>query len=248
MQDVEYVFRIDAFTPENLPMARLAEYLGALAKLIGHKDHTHFVSIERGSAQLVHRVEHIDAPKVDARLTRVRLGDASKEALKARRELDDLLANDNAVGTLTERVSGKVILPFPGRMRPKPIAIPPFRENATIQGQVVRVGGTDNTAHAILQDGETSHTNLSMSREIAKQLAHRLYGPMVRLHGNGRFERQEDGEWRVLDFRVDRFEELNDQPIDHDLRSLREIRGNGLMREDAYWAGRKLVDDEESSN
>lgn len=245
MQDVEYVFRIDAFTPDNLPMARLAEYLGALAKLIGHQDHTHFVSIERGSAQLVHRVEHVDAPKVDARLNRVKSGDASKEALKAQRELDDLLANDNAVGTLTERHSGRVILPFPGRTRPKPIAIPPFRENATIQGQVVRVGGTDNTAHAILQDGDISHTNLSMSREIAKQLARLLYGPVVRLHGNGRFERRGRGEWRLLDFRVDRFEELHDSPIDQSLRSLRQIEDNGLMREDAYWIGRKLIEDDE---
>jgi hypothetical protein len=46
MSPVEYVFRIDAFTPDTLPMARLAEYLSALAKLLGHQEHTHFVRVD----------------------------------------------------------------------------------------------------------------------------------------------------------------------------------------------------------
>lgn len=245
MKDIEYVFSIDAFTPDNLPMGRLAEYLIVLAKLMGHRDNTHFVSLEPGSAMVVHKVEHVDAPKVEARLARIRMGDAPKEALRARSDLDDLLANDNAVGTLSERATGRVIIPFPGRNRPKPIAFPPFRENASIFGQVVRVGGTDDTAHAILQDGDISYTNINMSREIAKQLAHRLYGPLVRLHGNGRFERQPDGEWRMLDFRVERFDDLDDKELSLSLQSLREIDGNGLMLNDAYWQSRKLAEDDE---
>jgi hypothetical protein len=31
----EYRFRIDAFTPETMPMARLAEYMSQLAQLLG---------------------------------------------------------------------------------------------------------------------------------------------------------------------------------------------------------------------
>ena len=61
MTPVEYVLRIDAFTPDTMPMARLAEYLGALARLLGHAEHTHFVRLEEGSAKLVHRVDAVDA-------------------------------------------------------------------------------------------------------------------------------------------------------------------------------------------
>jgi len=244
MLPTEYVFRIDVFTPDTLSMMRLANYLSALSKLLGHHEHTHFVSIEEGSAQLVHKVDAVDAPKVEMRLQQVRSGEAPREALSAHRELDDLLANDNAIGTLAERASGRVVVPFLGRNRPKPVHFPPFRENAMVQGQVVSVGGRDSTAHAILQDGEATHTNLSMSRETAKQLASLLYGPTVRLHGNGKFERQKDGNWKMLDFRVERFEKVDDRAIREALDDLRRIEGNRLMHPEAYWESRRISGDE----
>lgn len=248
MGPVEYVFRIDAFTPDTLPMSRLAEYLAALAKMLGHTQHTHFLRVEEGSAQLVHKVDPVDAPKVETRLANVRIGQAPNEAMRAQRELDDLLANDNALGVLTERATGRVVVPFLGRNRLRPMTFPPFREDTTIQGQIVSVGGRDSTAHAQLQDGDTIHTNLSMTRDIAKQLAPLLYGPIVRLHGSGRFERQADGVWKMLNFQVDRFERLDDRLVKDALSDLRKIEGNHLMRKDAYWRSRALSEGEEDEN
>jgi hypothetical protein len=247
MRPVEYVFRIDAFTPDTLPMSRLAEYLAALAKLLGHNEHTHFVRIEAGSAQLVHKVDSVDAPKVEARLNNVRIGEGPRDALKAQKELDELLANDNALGTLTEQATGKIVVSFLGRNRPKPMVFPPFREDVTIQGQVVSIGGRDSTAHAMLQDGDTIHTNLSMTRELAKQLAPFLYGPTVRLHGIGRFERQIDGVWKLLNFQVERFEQPDDRLVKDALASLRKIEGNRLMSSEAYWESRSLYEGEEEN-
>ncbi|MBJ7527688.1 MAG: hypothetical protein JHD10_10705 [Sphingomonadaceae bacterium] len=234
MKPVEYVFSIDAFTPDTLPMARLAEYLVALSKMLGHAEHTHFVRLDKGSAMLVHKVDAVDAPKVEARLNNVRLGAAPKDALAARKTLDDLLANDNATGTLTEVASGRLVLPFEGRNRPKPLTFPPFREDTTIDGQVVSIGGRDSTAHAILQDGDTFHVNLTMKRDVARELAKRLYGTLVRLYGNGRFERQIDGIWKMHDFRVDRFEDLKEQPIVEALTDIRRITKDSLMSSNTY--------------
>jgi hypothetical protein len=245
MEPVEYVFRIDAFTPDTLPMSRLAEYLAALAKMMGHAQHTHFVRVEEGSARLVHKVDAVDAPKVETRLNDVRIGKAPGDAMKAHRELDDLLANDNALGTLTERATGRVVVPFLGRNRPKPLVFPPFREDTTIQGQVVSVGGRDSTAHAQLQDGETIHTNLSMTRDVAKQLAPLLYGPVLRLYGSARFERQADGVWKMLNFQVERFEKLDDRSVKEALTGIRNVEGNRLMSNEAYWNSRALSDGEE---
>src|SRR3989344_5225289 len=101
MQDAEYPFKIDVFTPDTLPMARLAKYLAALADLVGHSDSTHFVAIEKGSAKLVHKVEAPDVPKVDRRLGDVAQGVGPKDAVRAFKALDDLLADDNAVGELS---------------------------------------------------------------------------------------------------------------------------------------------------
>lgn len=171
MEPVEYIFRIDAFQPETLPMARLAEYLAALAKMFGHADHTHFVGVERGSAKLRTAVEAVDAPKVETRLNGIRIGEGPKDALQGRQTIEDLLANDNAVGTLTEAASDRVVLAFAGRDRPKALTFPPFREDTSIDGQLVSIGGRDLSAHATLQDGDLFHVGVSMRRELARELA-----------------------------------------------------------------------------
>jgi len=50
-------FVIDAYSPETLPMSRLAEYMAQLATLLGEKDHVHFVELAAGCARLIHAVE-----------------------------------------------------------------------------------------------------------------------------------------------------------------------------------------------
>lgn len=234
MNPVEYVFRIDVFRPDTLPMARLAEYLAALAKMFGHPDHTHFIGVEEGSAKLRAAVEAVDAPKVETRLNGVRIGDAPREALAAKQTLEDLLANDNAVGTLTEAGTDRVVIAFTGRNRPTPLTFPPFREETSIDGQLVSIGGRDSTAHATLQEGDAFHVGVTMRRELARDLAKLLYGPTVRMHGNGRFERQSDGVWKMTDFRVDRFEVLDGRSVQEALEAVRAVPGNRLMEAGAY--------------
>lgn len=248
MNPVEYVFSIDVFTPASLPMGRLAEYLAALAKMFGHPDHTHFVGVEAGSARLRAAVDPVDAPKVEARLNSVRIGEGPKEALAAKQVLEVLLANDNAVGTLTEVGTDRVVVPFIGRDRPKPLAFPPFREDAAIDGQLVAIGGRDSTAHATLQDGDVFHVGVTMRRELARDLAKLLYGPAVRMHGNGRFERQGDGVWKMTDFRVDRYEVLDDRPLHEVLNTVRAVPGNRLMEAGAYRDIAALRDDSGDGN
>lgn len=41
-QAFKFTLRIDAFTPESLPMRRLAQYLLGLAQLMGEPEHVHF--------------------------------------------------------------------------------------------------------------------------------------------------------------------------------------------------------------
>ena len=49
----EYRFTIDAYSPETLPMSRLAEYMAEVARLLGKVDQVHFVRLEPGSTVLV---------------------------------------------------------------------------------------------------------------------------------------------------------------------------------------------------
>lgn len=98
----ELWFRIDAFRPDTIPMARLAEYMAKLASLLGNQKNVHFVRLDPGSVVLVHRVDKEDQPKVNARLDALRRGDGPTDVVKAYHWLDGMLANDNAVGTLTD--------------------------------------------------------------------------------------------------------------------------------------------------
>jgi hypothetical protein len=73
-----------------------------------------------------------------------------------------------------------------------------------------------------------------MKRELARELGKLLYGPMVRLHGNGKFERQADGVWKMDDFKVDRYEVLDERSLAETLTLVRTVPNNGLMEPDRY--------------
>ena len=227
MSEYEYTFRIDVFTPETIPMARLAEYLAELSKLVGHSQSTHFDRVEPGSARLIYKIDAVDAPKVEQRLARTDQLDAPKDLRKAFEALDNMLANDNAVGELRSSTSA-VIIPFPGRERPKPLAFPAFRQDGSIDGQIVSIGGKDSTAHVILQDGAVTYSNIKLTREMARQLRGYLYEQKVRLIGKGQWGRSPDGVWKLLGFSVDRFEILDDSSLSDVLDTVRNISDNGL--------------------
>ena len=125
----EYRFRIaDSFTPQTLPMERLAEYVAAFAKLLGETENVHFHSIEPGSAVLVASIDVPAQPKVRDRLMKLRDGLGPSDAQKAFADLDEMLRKDNATGTVSSE-TGDVVIPFPGRNRPEPLVYGPFRQD-----------------------------------------------------------------------------------------------------------------------
>lgn len=231
---VEYVFTIDVFTPDTIPMARLAEYIAELAQLVGHKETTHFRRVESGSAKLAYAVADSTNARVEQRIIAAPSGEGPREAIEAFKRLDEMLAADNAVGSLQKAAGSAVVIQFPGRLRPAELALPAFRQPGTIDGEVVSLGGKDKTAHVILRDGNVTYSNISISRSQAKGLAPYLYQGKVRLSGTGRWQRQTDGAWRLLNFAVDDFEILDDTPLSDVLRDLRTAAPQ-LVDEGAYF-------------
>lgn len=234
----EYTLRIDSFTPATMPMARLAEYMAALADLVGFKETTHFERIESGSARLVSWIEQQDAPKVEQRLLSANAGKPPKDVERAFKFLDDMLAADNAIGELINP-AGHVLIPFPGRTRPKLLTFPAFNQDGSIDGQIVKIGGRDKTAHITLQDGAITYANIELNRDLARQLAPHLYGSKIRLFGTGLWERHPEGSWRLCRFTVDRHEMLDDSPL---TEVLAEIRAAGTALKDKHEIYKELMD------
>ena len=59
----EFQFRINAYTPTTMPLGRLVEYLGELAKILGEDHSIHLVEVDEGSTVLVHKIDAEAVPK-----------------------------------------------------------------------------------------------------------------------------------------------------------------------------------------
>lgn len=219
----EHRFKIDAFTPETLPMERLAEYMAQFAILLGEGERVHFVKLEKGSAVLVASAEPQAEPKVERRLLEIRQGTGDPAALKAVKQLDDMLANDNAVGQILDE-KGIEIITFPGRTRPKSLEFGPFREDGVLEGVVIRVGGKDDSVPVWLEDRSIIH-KCTASVEMSKELSGYYRGPLLRVRGSGRWIRETSGAWRMLVFDIKAYEVLDDTPLAEVVKRLQGVKG-----------------------
>lgn len=220
----EHRFKIDAFTPETLPMERLAEYMARFALLLGEEEKVHFVKVEQGSAVLVARAEPQVEPEIERRLLEAKQGIGDPAALRAIQDLDDMLANDNAVGQLLDG-SGTEVINFPGRMRPKPLEFGPFREDGVLEGVVIRVGGKDESIPVWLMDGDDIH-KCTASVAMSKELSGYYRGPLLRVHGSGRWMREANGAWRMLVFDIKSYDVLDDTPLADVVKQLQGVKGS----------------------
>lgn len=221
-----YTLYIKAFTPETIPMARLAEYMQNLAAMLGHDTAVHFETLKPGSTQIVTRIDHEDVPKVAAHLAQIKRGEGSPEAIKAQAEIDRLLADDNATGFVYEdnEESSKIIA-FPGVTRPKPTTFGPFNQEGSLDGILISVSGADQTVHLQLQNGEIKYTGIDTNRETARRLAKHMYEP-VRVFGTGRWLRDQEGNWILKKFRVESHTVLAADDLKDAIDQMREIEGS----------------------
>ncbi|MGY3134581.1 hypothetical protein ACVWZM_005263 [Bradyrhizobium sp. USDA 4501] len=221
----QYRLKIDVFSVDSLPMARLAEYMAELAALLGERERVHFSHMERGSAVLVSTIEPVAFPKVEDRVTRVSQGEGPKDAMQAFKNIDNLLAKDGAIAVLTGPTVGQVI-EFPGRTRPKPVKYGPFREVGTLDGRIIRIGGRDETIPVWLKDGDVEYHCNVRGEEVARRLAPYYLNGVIRVHGSGKWVREESGAWSLEQFDITDFEVLDDSPMVDVVGKLRAVEGS----------------------
>jgi hypothetical protein len=219
----EYRFEIDAYTPDTIPLSRLSQYLGDLARMMGESANVHLARVDKGSTVPVIRVDWEAEPKVRERLRAVRFNDGPKEALNAYREINRKLVQDNANGVLVDPSKTKIVR-FPGRDGANQPEWGPIRQHAAFQGIPIRVGGENDPVPIHLEDGETKHILLA-PRRVAKEAGKHLFTSVVRIEGKGRFMRDRTGEWIMIDFYAQNIEILGEGSIRSDLERLRSIPG-----------------------
>jgi hypothetical protein len=230
-----FTLRIESVPLDDLPARRLAAYLDEFARLLGEEASTRFANAAEGSTRISVRSLPMAVPKVRARLIAARDG-ALDDACRAVNRLDAMLTEDNASGALTEEGQPGIIIRFPGA-NARAARLPVIAEIGSLQGELVRIGGRDETAHAMLQDHSRIYTCV-VSRDMARALGKYLFGPPLRLHGRGRWRRTPDGTWEVVDFRAGAFDVLDNASLIEAAERLRQAGGFG--HRDAAEAWREL--------
>ena len=220
----EFRFRISAYTPTTMPLARLAEYLAELAKILGQNESVHLIEVDEGSTVLVHKIDGEAVPKVRERAIAVQNGSGPADAMRSYRQVNKMLRDDDGSAAFLE--DGAELIEFPGSKA----TLPPFisvSERAEIDGEIQRVGGTGNPVPVLLTTEGHTLSGCWAKRDIAKQLGARLFEP-IRLFGEGRWTRSPSGIWSLGYFRIDSFQELESGSLSDTINKLRAIPGFDL--------------------
>ena len=218
-------FSIDAFTPDTIPMHRLAEYMLELAALYGSQASVHFNEIRKGSAVLNAVVDGSAIGAVESRLRLVHDSAIPDDLRKAYRNLNAMLKIDKAVGAVRQS-DGNVILAFPGRdtVLQKTYHV---KEAGVLDGVVIRVGGKDNTIPVWLKDSDGTVHKCEANSEMARELVQHYLANPIRVTGQGDWLRGEDGTWSLEKFKISSWEVLDSALIVDILNAARLAKGNG---------------------
>ena len=228
---VKLRFRISAYSPATMPMARLARYLDNLATVLGETKSVHLVGVEDGSTIPVLTVEHEAYPKLRQRVNEVRNCEGSEYVLKARRAIeDDLAADDAEFAELVDEEGARILL-FAGATGTDEPEYGPFSQPGTLDGVPIVIGGKDDPVPVHLQSHDRVH-NCRASRELAKSIGAHLFTTPLRVSGVGRWLRDQDGAWTMLSFRIHEYAELRSESPADATRRLQSIDAAWKQRAD----------------
>lgn len=226
-KEIEYKFKIDAYSPETIPMVRLGEYMAEFGKLLSNASSVHFRKIEKGSTVLTAGVEFEAEPKIRRRLQATKNAE-DKDGVEVAARLNKMLRDDNANGLILAAKNGQITEEFylAGREIPAPKEIGPFNEPATIKAMLFRIGGRDETAHAQLLDSAGRTWNGKLTQEQAAHMAAAGLYQWFIVNGMARWVRTEEDTWELKDFRISDFSLLPKHSLQQEIEALRKIEGS----------------------
>ena len=158
-------------------MMRLAEYLARLATVFGFQENVYFLKARKGSPIPEIHILEATALKVHDRLKLVGTNEAPKDVTRAVQNINAMLREDNASAVLRVK-GGAQLIQFPGCKTP--IADEAIvHEAGELTGEVIKVGGKDDTVPLTLQDTDGTTYPCTTTRVIARELARHLFGNLV---------------------------------------------------------------------
>lgn len=233
-EDKEFIFKINAYTPDTIPMARLAEYMAELATLLGEKPNVHFKELLTGSTKLKAVIEHEAEPKVRERLRLVKNNEGPTDALNAFKSINKKLKEDNGDGFIADYDTAEIIA-FPGVKEIAPPIFGPISENGSVDGVIIRIGGKNETVTVAIETRDGTEVNCKAKRPLAREIGPYIFGQEMRFSGAGKWIRNEDGIWTLEGFTITDYQILDDKPLSDTISDLQNIKGSGWANISDPW-------------
>lgn len=208
----QFELQIHAFSPESIPMLRLAEYMAEFARLLGEPEKVHFLRIRKGSTVIVHRVEPAAMASVKERARRIQAGDPPQDAKEHLTRLNRMLAEDNATGAAWISPDRKRLLEF--RKPAVPRSFAPVTRPASLKGIVIRLGGKGDPVPVHLESPDGEVYVCEMKREKTKEISRFYLDTSIEVTGIGTWKRSAEGAWLLDSFRIHDFRPIADEPLE----------------------------------
>lgn len=231
----KYIFKINAYTPKTIPMARLAEYMAELSNLLGEKDKVHFEELVTASTGLKYNIESEGEQKVLERIRLVHSNDGPADAMAAYKSLNKKLKEDNGYAAILQDGATAQIIAFPGIKELEPPVFGPITQSGIIDGVVIRIGGKNDPVFVTVQTRDGVEANCRTRKSTAKELGPYIFSQEMRFSGNAKWTRDETGTWILKDFFITGFEQFNERSLVETIGDLRNVKGSGWSKISDPW-------------
>lgn len=228
-------FKIPAYTPATMPMARLASYLEYLATILGEAKSVHLVDIEEGSTTAVLDVEPEAFPRVNGHIDGLQNGLGPESSRAALRSIEQLLREDNAEYGYLVDDRGDTLAAFAGANHSHELEYGPFSQHGTLDGVPIAIGGKNDPVPVHLETPDETH-HCTASRDLAKRISEYLFTKPLRVSGVGRWSRDRDGRWIMHGFRINDFVVLRSESLPEVMERLRGIDSEWKSLDDPFGA------------
>jgi hypothetical protein len=213
---------LEGRSPDQIPMARLAEYMQQLAAMLGDTENVHFARIEEGSTRLVAKLQPgPPAQRVQARVYAVRDRRAPADAMRAFHKINEMVGEDGGRARVT--FGAGVILRFPGNTR---TAEKPFSliDSATITGRLYALieEPSGQLKARIRPRGSSTYVSCTADDRVGRQLRN-YFLDAVRVQGSGIWSRSEDGAWSCQSLQIQEVHPVKDVSLREAINALRAI-------------------------
>lgn len=164
--DWQYELHVLGASKKTLSLDEFADLAKRLADLLGEQERVHFGALRDGSARILAKVEESARQNVVVQLAKLRHGDASAKVIK----LNDYLGSKGWRGEL-KNAEGGMIIAFPGTSQKKPEQIQTVNQPDSLIGQVIKIGGRDDTVPMTIKTPDGSFVDVNVKgRDEARRL------------------------------------------------------------------------------